>query len=165
MLNPDFVRNNPQVVKDSQASRGEDPMLVDQFLEKDQLWRNFTVEVDNLRAEQKTLSKEIGNLKTKQKTTPGPEVENELALLTQKGTELSNKITEITSKQDEVKIQADKAMGAISNLVHKDAPVGSEKDFKIIETFGTPRDFQAEGIKVKDHVEIGSDLKLIDIER
>jgi seryl-tRNA synthetase len=165
VLNPDFVRNNPQVVKDSQASRGEDPLLVDQFLEKDQLWRNLTVEVDNLRAEQKTLSKEIGNLKAKQKTTPGPEVENELALLTKKGTDLSNKITEITSKQDEVKIHADKAMGAISNLVHKDAPVGSEKDFKIIETFGKPRDFQAEGIKVKDHVEIGSDLKLIDIER
>jgi seryl-tRNA synthetase len=165
VLNPDFVRNNPQVVKDSQASRGEDPLLVDQFLEKDQLWRNLTVEVDNLRAEQKTLSKEIGNLKAKQKTTPGPEVENELALLTKKGTDLSNKITEITSKQDEVKIQVDKAMGSISNLVHKDAPVGSEKDFKIIETFGKPRDFQAEGIKVKDHVEIGSDLKLIDIER
>jgi seryl-tRNA synthetase len=165
VLNPDFVRNNPQVVKDSQASRGEDPLLVDQFLEKDQLWRNLTVEVDNLRAEQKTLSKEIGNLKVKQKTTPGPEVEKELDLLTTKGTGLSNKITEITSKQDEVKIQADKAMGAISNLVHKDAPVGSEKDFKIIETFGKPRDFQAEGIKVKDHVEIGSDLKLIDIER
>jgi seryl-tRNA synthetase len=165
VLNPDFVRNNPQVVKDSQASRGEDPLLVDQFLEKDQLWRNLTVEVDNLRAEQKTLSKEIGNLKVKQKTTPGTEAEKELDLLTKKGTDLSNKITEITSKQDEVKIQADKAMGAISNLVHKDAPVGSEKDFKIIETFGTPRDFQAEGIKVKDHVEIGSDLKLIDIER
>jgi seryl-tRNA synthetase len=165
VLNPDFVRNNPQVVKDSQASRGEDPLLVDQFLEKDQLWRNLTVEVDNLRAEHKTLSKEIGNLKAKQKTTPGPEVEKELDLLTKKGTDLSNKITEITSKQDEVKIQADKAMGSISNLVHKDAPVGSEKDFKIIETFGKPRDFQAEGIKVKDHVEIGSDLKLIDIER
>ena len=105
MLNPDFVRNNPQVVKDSQANRGEDPLLVDQFLEKDQLWRNLTVEVDNLRAEQKTLSKEIGNLKAKQKTTPGPEVEKELDLLTKKGTDLSNKITEITSKQDEVKIQ------------------------------------------------------------
>jgi len=165
VLNPDFVRNNPQVVKDSQASRGEDPLLVDQFLEKDQLWRNLTVEVDNLRAEQKTLSKEIGNLKAKQKTTPRPEFENELTLLTKKGTDLSNKITEITSKQDEVKIQVDKIMSAISNLVHKDAPVGSEKDFKIIETFGKPRDFQAEGIKVKDHVEIGSDLKLIDIER
>jgi seryl-tRNA synthetase len=165
VLNPDFVRNNPQVVRDSQASRGEDPLLVDQFLEKDQLWRNLTVEVDNLRAEQKTLSKEFGNLKAKQKTTPGPDVEKELDLLTTKGTDLSNKIAEITSKQDEVKIHADKAMGSISNLVHKDAPVGSEKDFKIIETFGTPRDFQAEGIKVKDHIEIGSDLKLIDIER
>jgi hypothetical protein len=36
VINPDFVRNNPQVVKDSQTARGENPTLVDQFLEQDQ---------------------------------------------------------------------------------------------------------------------------------
>jgi seryl-tRNA synthetase len=56
-------------------------------------------------------------------------------------------------------------MSGISNLVHKDAPVGEEKDFKVIETIGKPRDFNAEGIKIKDHVEIGEELKLIDLER
>ena len=54
MINPDFVRNNPQIVKDSQSARGENPALVDEFLKNDQLWRNLTVEVDNLRAEQKS---------------------------------------------------------------------------------------------------------------
>ena len=49
-------------------------------------------------------------------------------------------------------------------MVQLEAPVGGESDFKVIETIGKPRDFSAEGIKVKDHVEIGSDLKLIDIE-
>ena len=48
MINPDFVRNNPQIVKDSQVARGEKSSLVDEFLENDQLWRNLTVEVDNL---------------------------------------------------------------------------------------------------------------------
>ena len=165
MINPDFVRNNPQVVKDSQAARGEDPTFVDHFIEQDQLWRNLTVEVDNLRAEQKSLSKEIGNLKGSQKTSPSPEIDKQLALLTDKGTELSNKIASLTSKQDGIKIQADKAMSGISNLVQLEAPVGGESDYKVIETIGKPRDFSAEGIKVKDHVEIGSDLKLIDIER
>ena len=165
MINPDFVRNNPQIVKDSQSARGENPALVDEFLRNDQLWRNLTVEVDNLRAEQKSLSKEIGNLKGQQKSSPDPEIDKQLDVLTKKGTELSDNISSLTTKQEEIKKLADKAMSGISNLVHKDAPIGEEKDFKVIETIGKPRDFSAEGIKIKDHVELGEELKLIDLER
>ena len=165
MINPDFVRNNPQIVKDSQSSRGESPALVDEFLKNDQLWRNLTVEVDNLRAEQKSLSKEIGNLKGQQKNSPAAEIDKQLDALTKKGTELSDNIASLNTKQEEVKKLADKAMSGISNLVHKDAPIGEEKDFKVIETIGKPRDFNAEGIKIKDHVELGEELKLIDLER
>jgi seryl-tRNA synthetase len=165
VINPDFVRSNPQIVKDSQSARGENPALVDEFLKNDQQWRNLTVEVDNLRAEQKSLSKEIGNLKGQQKSTPGPEIDKQLDVLTKKGTGLSDNIAALTSKQEEVKTLADKAMTGISNLVHKNAPVGAEKDFKVIETVGKPRDFNAENIKIKDHVELGEDLKLIDLER
>jgi seryl-tRNA synthetase len=165
VINPDFVRNNPQIVKDSQSVRGENPALVDEFLKNDQLWRNLTVEVDNLRAEQKSLSKEIGNLKGQQKSSPAPEVDKQLDTLTKKGTELSDNIASLTTKQEEIKKLADKAMSGISNLVHKDAPIGEEKDFKVVETIGKPRDFNAEGIKIKDHVELGEELKLIDLER
>jgi seryl-tRNA synthetase len=165
VISPDFVRSNPQIVKDSQSARGENPALVDEFLKNDQLWRNLTVEVDNLRAEQKSLSKEIGNLKGQQKSSPVPEVDKQLDVLTKKGTELSDNIALLTTKQEEIKKLADRAMFGISNLVHKDAPVGEEKDFKVIETVGKPRDFNAESIKIKDHVELGEDLKLIDLER
>jgi len=165
VINPDFVRNYPQIVKASQSARGENPGLVDEFLKNDQLWRNLTVEVDNLRAEQKTLSKEIGNLKGKQKNSPSPEIDKQLDALTKKGTELSDNIASLTIKQEEIKKLADEAMSCISNLVHKDAPIGQEKDFKVIETIGKPRDFSTEGIKIKDHVELGEELKLIDLER
>ncbi len=165
MINPDFVRSNPQIVKDSQTARGENPAFVDSFLEQDQMWRNLTVEVDNLRTEQKSLSKEIGNLKGKQKTAASTTVDKELEELTIKGTNLSDKISSLTTKQDEVKIQADLAMGSISNLVQPAAPIGGEKDFKVIETIGIPRDFDTEGIRIKDHVELGEELKLIDLER
>jgi seryl-tRNA synthetase len=165
VINPDFVRSNPQIVKDSQSARGENPALVDAFLKNDQLWRNLTVEVDNLRSEQKSLSKEIGNLKSQQKSSPGPELDKQLDVLTKKGTELSDILASLTSKQEEIKKLADKAMSGISNLVHKNSPIGAEKDFKVIETVGKPRDFNAEGIKIKDHVELGEDLKLIDLER
>jgi seryl-tRNA synthetase len=165
VINPDFVRNNPQIVKDSQSARGENPALVDDFLKNDQLWRNLSVEVDNLRAEQKSLSKEIGNLKGQQKSSLAPELDKQLDVLVKKGTELSDNIAALSSKQEEVKKLTDKAISGISNLVHKDAPIGKEKDFKVIETIGKPRDFNAEGIKIKDHVELGEQLKLIDLER
>ena len=165
MINPDFARSNPQIVKDSQRARGENPAIVDEFLKNDQLWRNLTVEVDNLRAEQKSLSKEIGNLKGQQKSSPAPETDEQLDALTRKGTELSNNLASLAIKQEEIKKLADKAMSGISNLVHKDAPIGEEKDFEVIETVGKPRDFDAEGIKIKDHVELGEELKLIDLER
>ena len=165
MINPDFARSNPQIVKDSQSARGENPALVDEFLKNDQLWRYLTVEVDNLRAEQKSLSKEIGNLKGQQKNSPAAETDRQLDALTAKGTDLSNNIASLTTKQEEIKKLADKAMSGISNLVHKDAPIGEEKDFKVIESIGKPRDFSAEGIKIKDHVELGEALKLIDLER
>ena len=165
MINPDFVRENPQIVKDSQIARGEDPSLVDEYLKSDQLWRNLTIEVDNLRAEQKVLSKSIGNLKAQEKNNPSSDLKKQFEDLTAEGTQLSKKISDLTSKQEESRIAATNAMNAISNVVQKDAPVGDEKDFVVLETIGKPRDFNAEGIEVRDHVEIGSSLNLIDIER
>ena len=165
MINPDFVRENPQIVKDSQIARGEDPSLIDEYLKSDQLWRNLTIEVDNLRAEQKVLSKSIGNLKAQEKNNPSSDLKKQLEDLTAEGTQLSKKISDLTSKQEESRIAATNAMNAISNVVQKDAPVGDEKDFVVLETIGKPRDFNAEGIEVRDHVEIGSSLNLIDIER
>jgi len=165
MLNPDVIRDNPQIVRDSQKSRGEAPELVDAFLKNDQFWRDLTVEVDSLRAEQKTVSKSIGILKLQEKNSPNSELKKELEKLTLKGTELSEKISELTLKQEEAKSAADFALKSLSNVVQIDAPIGGEKDFKILETIGKPRDFKFEGIEIKDHVEIGKDLNLIDIER
>jgi seryl-tRNA synthetase len=165
VINPDFIRENPEIVRDSQTSRGENPRLVDDYLKNDQLWRDLTVEFDNFRAEQKNLSKSIGTLKSQEKSNPSSEIKKQLEELTVKGTQLSEKISELGQKLEEAKKTADLAMKAISNVVQADAPVGDEKDFKVLEIIGKPRDFESEKIKIKDHVEIGKELNLIDIER
>jgi seryl-tRNA synthetase len=165
VINPDFIRDNPKIVKDSHIARGEIPDLVDDFLKSDQHWRNLTIEVDNFRAEQKTLSKTIGALKVQEKNNPSAEVKKQLEELTVTGTNLSKKIDELIQQQEEARNSAQKAMNALSNIVQKEAPVGDEKDYKVLEIIGKPRDFNQEGLTVKDHVEIGTDLNLIDIER
>jgi seryl-tRNA synthetase len=45
------------------------------------------------------------------------------------------------------------------------APIGGEDDFRLIEKRGAIRDFAAEGIAVRDHLEIGELLAAIDVER
>ncbi len=165
MINPEFIRDYPQVVKDSQIARGEEPNLIDEFLTHDQSWRDLTVQVDQLRAEQKSLSKSIGNLKVQEKNASSNELKKQLEELTTQGTKLSNSINELTLKQEEAKNKSQKVLKALSNIVQQDAPVGGEKDFKVLEVIGKPRDFKAEGIEIKDHVEIGTNLNLIDIER
>ena len=59
MINPDFIRDNSQILKDSQRSRGESEAVVDEYLKHDEMWRKLTVEVDGLRAGQKIMSKDL----------------------------------------------------------------------------------------------------------
>jgi seryl-tRNA synthetase len=165
VIDPDFIRDYPQVVRDSQIARGEDPNLVDKFITYDQSWRDLTVEVDKFRAEQKSLSKSIGNLKFQEKNAFSNDLKKQLEDLTKQATKLSNSINDLALKQEEAKNKSQTVMIALSNIVQQGAPVGDEKDFKVLEIIGNPRDFKAEGIEIKDHVEIGTNLNLIDIER
>ena len=55
-----LLRENPDVVRASQRARGEDPGLVDALLEADAARRAAVSAADNLRAEQKAVSKQVG---------------------------------------------------------------------------------------------------------
>ena len=165
MINPEWVRNNPHIIKNSQLARGESPTLVDDFLHQDELWRKYTVEVDALRTEQKSINKNIGEHTSKKKLTTDLDKDKQLEQLKTKATLISEKIEELSIKQVLAKKNAEESMTKISNLVHPDAPIGGESDYKVIETVGKPRNFDLEGIKPKDHIELGTKLKLFDLER
>ena len=63
------------------------------------------------------------------------------------------------AQRAEATARADELVLAISNLVHPDSPRGGEEDFTVLEQRGTIRDFAAEGITVRDHLEIGEALR------
>ena len=60
MIDLKFLRENPDVVRASQRTRGEDPGLVDALLEADAARRAAVLAGDNIRAEQKALGKKVG---------------------------------------------------------------------------------------------------------
>ena len=67
MIDIKFVRENPDVVRESQKRRGEDSKLVDKLLELDTKRRDAIVAFEALRAEQNQLSKSVGAAKGDEK--------------------------------------------------------------------------------------------------
>jgi len=58
MLDPNFIRENPDLVKRGVSNRGGDPSLVSQFLEADSTWRELTGKLEGLRAKKNKLGKD-----------------------------------------------------------------------------------------------------------
>ncbi|WP_433757972.1 serine--tRNA ligase [Nocardia sp. CA-135398] len=151
MIDLRFLRDNPDAVRASQRARGEDPALVDALLEADAARRAAVATADNLRAEHKAMGKLIG------KATP-----EERSVLLEQAQEMSAKVKEAEVAQHAADADMDAAHRAISNVVQEGAPAGGEDDYIVLETIGTPREFDFEP---KDHVELGESLGLFDMER
>ena len=154
MIDLKVLRENPDVVRNSQKLRGEDVAVVDQLIEADALARTALTEFETLRAEQNILSKSVGSAKGVEKTA-----------LLDKAKDLATRVKSADAKRAELEESARALTLQISNLIDLEAPVGGEADFKVIEEIGKPRDFKSEGFEPKDHVELGKILKAIDTER
>lgn len=138
----------------SQRARGEDVGIVDALLTADERRRSSSVRFDELRAEQKALGKLIPKA-----------AGDEKAELLKKAGELSAAVKAADAEQDAAAEETQQLLLQLGNLVHPEVPVGGEDDFTVLETIGTPRDFDAEGFAPKDHLELGELLGAIDTER
>ncbi|MFC7960336.1 serine--tRNA ligase [Rhodococcoides kroppenstedtii] len=150
MIDLRIVREDPDAVRQSQRTRGEDPSLVDALLEADAARRAAVGAADDLRAEQKALGKRIG------KATPEERTE-----LLAGASELADRVKAAEAAQNEADARLDAGHRALSNLVQDGAPAGGEDDFVTLETVGEPTAIE----NPKDHLELGEALGLIDMER
>ena len=154
MIDLKILRENPDLIRNSQKVRGADPSVVDLLLTADAARRDAIVEFEKLRAEQNTLSKSVGSAKGDEKN----------ALLAN-AKELAVKVKEADAKRAEAETKAHALLLQLENIIDPSAPHGGEEDFVVLEHVGKPRDFASEGFEPKDHVEIGKIIKAIDTER
>ena len=154
MIDLAALRQDPDAVKKSQAARGESVELVDQVIAADVARRTVLGEFESLRATQKAIGTQVAKAQGDEKQT----------LLAQTKT-LSDQVKTAENQLREMDASLDALVLGLSNVVDPAAPVGGEDDFVVIKEVGTKRDFAAEGIAVRDHVEIGELLGAIDIER
>ena len=154
MIDLAALRQDPEAVKKSQAARGESVELVDQVIAADLARRSVLGEFESLRANQKAIGAQVAKAQGDEKQE----------LLGQTKT-LSDQVQAAENALREMDANLDALVLSLSNVVDPAAPVGGEDDFVVIKEVGTKRDFAAEGIAVRDHVEIGELLGAIDIER
>ncbi|MFZ9284046.1 MAG: serine--tRNA ligase, partial [Candidatus Nanopelagicales bacterium] len=152
MLDPKILRDSPELVVASQRARGANEALVTAWQEADSNWRNLNTKYDALRAEQKNLSKSIGPLQGKLKSGDSS-VQAELDNLMKQAADMAAELTQLAADRDAAEAKTNELMASFANIVDENAPVGGEEDFKVIETIGKPRDFNAEGFAPKDHIE------------
>ena len=150
MIDLKFLRDNPDVVRQSQITRGEDPQLIDQLISADETRRESIAKADSLRAEQKAFGKKIGQAAPEQRPA-----------LLEGSNALKQQVKDAEAAQKDAEAEVERLQYLISNVV-EGAPAGGEDDYIVLEHVGTPPEFDFEP---KDHLELGESLGLIDMER
>ena len=153
MLDLKFVRNNPEIIKEALAKRGNKASL-DEFLELDEQRRENLVVVEQLKNRRNTVSQEVGRLKKEGK--PADEIVLEMRQVSQEIKDIDDQIRVIEEQLQSILLN-------IPNIPDISVPVGkSENDNIEIRLWGEPTKFDFEP---KAHWDIGEALDIIDFER
>ncbi|MFP5250967.1 MAG: serine--tRNA ligase [Actinomycetes bacterium] len=151
MIDPQLLREQPDLVKASQERRGDPVSYVDEALEAERARRAAITEFERLRAEQNAHGKLVG----------AAAKEDRPALIEQ-GKALAAGVKEAQARVTEAEAAFDAAVSRLGNLVHPDVPAGEEANFVTLSTHGEERAFDFEA---RDHVELGESLQAFDIVR
>jgi seryl-tRNA synthetase len=152
MLDLKLIRSEPERVKAALARRGAADQ-VDELLSLDARRRELLPEVESAQAQRKTLSKQIGEAKQ------AGEGADEL-MATVQG--LKEQIESGKQELEKVEAELGRIVVSLPNLPDPDAPEGmTEEDAVVLRAVGQPTEFDFEP---RDHLEIGTELGLIDME-
>ncbi len=157
MLDMNFVRNNPELVKENIRKKFQDQklVLVDEVIDLDKQYRAAIQKADSLRGQRKTISKQIGGLMAKGQ-------KEEAEALKAKVNAMADELADTEKLEEELQAEVRKRMLVIPNIIDPSVPVGKDDSENVeIERFGEPvvPDFE-----VPYHVDIMERLSGIDLD-
>ena len=153
MFDIKLIRENPEAVKTMLANRNANDIDIDAVLALDEERRARQHEAESLRAEQNQASQEISRLKKEK-----GDASQAIAAMQ----EISKKSKALMEEAKDIDAQLQDALMQIPNMTHDSIPVGTDESSNREErTWGTPKTFD---FQVKDHVDLGESLGIIDFE-
>jgi seryl-tRNA synthetase len=152
VLDVKALRENPNPFRQGLARRNLAD-AVDQLLEADERRRALTGRVEELRAEQNRASKAIG----------GAEGDEKQKLILEVGA-VSAELKELEPQLAQAETSLDELLAATPNVPHESAPDGwtDEDAVEVSRNHDEPPKL---GFPAKDHVELGTALGVLDVDR
>ncbi len=156
MLDLNFVRDNLDGVRTAMKNRNFPTDLLDDFAVMDTDRRKIIAESDQINARRNSASKEIGAL-----MQSGQREEAELRKAEVAG--LKDRQAELDESRKDFEARMNELLSVLPNIPAEDVPVGADEKANVeVRRRGEPRDF---GFEVKDHVDLGESLGILDLER
>ncbi len=151
MLDLKYVRANADAVRKNAADRAVD-VDVDAVIALYDSRNDLIQRVETLRTERNDNARAM-----KAKLEP-----EERSRLIDEGRRIKEEITRLEEELTRVKGELDTQAARLPNMTHPDAPIGpGESANRVVEVLGTPTAF---AFQPRDHVEIATDLDLVDFE-
>ena len=153
MLDPKIIRDEPDRIKQMLKDRATEFDL-EKMLELNTMRKKMMQQSDELKQKRNQMSVKIGNEK---------KAGNNASELLQEMGQISKKLEDLENSRKTVDDSYHNLSFSIPNLIHDSVPKGADESFnKQIRTWGEIPRFEFE---VKDHIDLGLELDIIDLER
>jgi seryl-tRNA synthetase len=154
MLDIRLIREKPDFVRERLAARGGgDDAKIDDVLRVDIERRKAETALQQLNADRKRFSKEIGGKKSRGEATTE---------LEQRVRDIGDQIANLNARTTAAEEEQNDLLLRMANLPHESVPIGKDAAAnRVVRTWGEKQQLS----KPADHVTLGTELKLLDMER
>ena len=158
MIPRQFLREQPETVREALAARGNDDVDLDRLLAVDEEWRDLKARGDDLRRQRNEVSSRIGELKQE-----GKEEEAQAAI--EESGELKEEIAAVEERADELEAELEQGLLEIPQIPDGSVPVGDDEADNVERRRTGFDDLRELPDEVVPHYDLGEELEIIDEDR
>ncbi len=165
MLDIKLLREQPGLVESSLKKRGDAGMMrfAEDAIRLDESRRLLIQKADKLKQRRNEITRAIAAAKAEPANGRAKRVNALVTKLLKESKEIPEKIRELDGKIGEAECKTNSLLMRLPNILHESVPVGKdESDNQLVREWGQRTKFAFEA---KDHIDIGLELGLIDLER
>ena len=153
MLDPKIIRDKPELIKEMLKDRAIDFDL-EKMLELNKVRKEMMQQSDELKQKRNQMSTKIATEK---------KAGNDASELLQQMSQISTELDDMENQRKTTEVDYQKLSFSIPNMIHDSVPRGVDGTFnKQVRTWGDIPKFDFE---VKDHIDLGLGLDIMDLER
>ena len=153
MLDPKIIRDKPELIKEMLKDRAIDFDL-EKMLELNKVRKEMMYKSDELKQKRNQMSTKIATEK---------KAGNDASELLQQMSQISTELDDMENQRKTIEVDYQKLSFSIPNMIHDSVPRGVDGTFnKQVRTWGDIPKFDFE---VKDHIDLGLGLDIMDLER